>query len=386
VYDDGRAPGLPGPATSGAAAGPAAVPAGLNAVTASSGDRWRVLVRPVRRGALEVAEPLAPVDARIAGLRRDVVIAAILGLLACAVAVRVLCARALAPLQRLRTSAARVSTTRDLTTRLDEDGPPELADVAHSLNAMLARVEASLEAARRFTADAGHELRTPLTSQRANLAVLARDDLAPQERDRVLQDLEAGQERLAALLDALQALARGDAALPVRQEQVDLADLADAALADAKARHPHVAWSFGEAGTGTIQGDPAGLRAAIDNLLENAARHGATRVTIAVRDTAVIVDDDGPGIPPEERERVFERFARGRRTGAPGSGLGLAIVAQQARLHHGHAEARTSPQGGARLILSTWDDPSGQRRGARDDRAVSGDRAGADDVGDPAPG
>ncbi len=340
VYDDGRAPALP---------------ASPGLATASG---WRVLVRRVRGGSLEVAAPLAPVEDRIASLRRDVLVAAILGLLACALAVRILAARALEPLSGLRESAARVSTTRDLTTRLDAGGPPEVADVAGSLNAMLARLEASaaateraLEAARRFTADAGHELRTPLTSQRANLAVLARDDLEPDERERVLAELDAGQLRLAALLDALQALARGDAALPGRREPLDLADLADAALADAKRRHPHVDFEFGDATPAPVEGDPAGVRAAVDNLLENAARHGARRVRIAVDGARVIVDDDGPGIAPEERERVFERFARGRRADTAGSGLGLAVVAQQAALHGGRAYATDSPLHGARVVF-----------------------------------
>src|SRR5262249_2045923 len=110
-----------------------------------------------------------------------------------------------------------------------------------------------------------------------------------------------------------------------------------------------------------------------------------THVTVAVEHTTVIVDDDGPGIPPEDRERVFERFARGRRTQAPGSGLGLAIVAQQAQLHHGHAEARNSPKGGARLILSTSDDPRGQGGGEGGGRGGSRGSGGGRGGGESAP-
>jgi two-component system sensor histidine kinase PrrB len=89
----------------------------------------------------------------------------------------------------------------------------------------------------------------------------------------------------------------------------------------------------------------------VDNLLENAARHGARTVRIDIDSHAVTVDDDGPGIPPTDRERVFDRFARGRDTRTPGSGLGLAIVAQQATLHGGRARVEDSPLGGARLVL-----------------------------------
>jgi signal transduction histidine kinase len=347
VFDDLRAPGVPVPAVNG-----------LTSVTAKSGARWRVFVRTVRpraQGRLIVSTPLAPLEQRVRDLRLVVAFAVFAGLVVLALAARTLTARALRPLQHLRKSAASVSTTRDLTTRVAATGPEEVDDVAHSLNAMLARLEASaaateqaLEAARRFTADAGHELRTPLTSIRANLAALQHgldaNALAEAERDLV---------RLAALLDGLQALARGDAGAGGRAAApVDVAELADAALADARRRHPDVDLAFGEpTGELTIEGDENGLRAALDNLLENAARHGAHTVRLTIEGPRLLVDDDGPGIPAEDRERVFERFARGRATTTPGSGLGLAIVAQQATLHGGRAHAEPSPLGGARLVL-----------------------------------
>jgi two-component system sensor histidine kinase PrrB len=242
-------------------------------------------------------------------------------------------------------SAASVSTTRDLTTRVDTAGPAEVHDVAESLNAMLARLETSVAAIERFTADAGHELRTPLTSLRANLSVLGH---GPDER--VLMDLERDVARLAALLDGLQALARGDAGAAER-EPVDVGEVADAALVDARRRHPAVDFALGD-GELVVHGDASGIRAALDNLLENAARHGANTVRVGIAGDRVTVDDDGPGIPASERERVFERFARGSRTSAPGSGLGLAIVAQQAALHGGEAHIEDSPLGGARVVVT----------------------------------
>jgi two-component system sensor histidine kinase PrrB len=279
-------------------------------------------------------------------------LAALAGLLALAVVTRLLTARALRPLQGLRESAAKVSTTRDLTTRVRTSGPEEVDDVAQSLNAMLARLETSsaatdqaLEAARRFTADAGHELRTPLTSIRANLAALRHGS-----DDNVLGELERDVVRLTALLDGLQALARGDAGASVHAP-VDVGDVADAALAGARRRHPRVDFAFGDARELTVDGDETGIRAALDNLLENAARHGAHRVRLSVTAQGVRVDDDGPGIAPADRERVFERFARGAHAGVPGSGLGLAVVAQQARLHGGRAYATDSPLGGAGVVL-----------------------------------
>lgn len=347
VHDDLRAYEVPIPARTGA-----------STVTSGTGERWRVIVRTVRprsEGRLVVAGSLSRVEERVDELRRTIALAFALGLLACALAVRLLTALTLRPLGRLREGAAAVTTTRDLTTRVPAAGAEEVDEVAGAMNAMLARLEQSaaateraLEASRRFTADAGHELRTPLTSVRANLAALRH---GPDER--VLDDLERDLARLTALLDGLQALARGDAGAR-HPEPVNVADLADAALADARRRHPGADFAFAEAVDVTIQGDEAGVRAALDNLLENAARHGArtVRVTVARGEAAtVLVDDDGPGIPAGERERVFERFARAAGATAPGSGLGLAIVAQQARLHGGTVAIADSPLGGTRFVL-----------------------------------
>jgi two-component system sensor histidine kinase PrrB len=364
VYDDLRAPGVPLPAQNG-----------LGTVSDKSGAHWRVLSRTVRprvQGRLVVSTPLASLEQRLRDLRRVITLAALAGLLLLALATRALTARALRPLQGLRESAASVSTARDLTTRVETAGPEEVDDVAHSLNAMLARLETSsaateraLEAARRFTADAGHELRTPLTSLRANVAALRHvagetnpvrgeppspDQLGAAEHARVVGELERDLVRLTALLDGLQALARGDANAS-EHAPVDLGDLADAALADARRRHPGVDFAFGDTHELTVDGDENGLRAALDNLLENAARHGAHTVRVSLEPTRVIVDDDGPGIAAGERERVFERFTRGRGATVPGSGLGLAVVAQQAELHGGRAYAETAPLGGARVVI-----------------------------------
>jgi signal transduction histidine kinase len=323
-YDDLRAPSLPVPAN------------GLRTLAAGDGTRWRVL----RRGRLVVARPLAVVEERIDGLQNAIAIASLLGLVVTALLVRLVAARSLRPLSALREQAAGVSTTR---ARVDESGPAEVGEVAHSLNGMLARLEDASAATERFTADAGHELRTPLTSVRANLAALRH---GPDEK--VLAELERDVARLAALLDALQALARGDAGA-VAHEPVDVGDVADAALADARRRHPQVDFAFADGGELTVTGDATGIRAILDNLLENAARHGAHTVRMELGEHHLAVDDDGPGIPENQRERVFERFVRG---GTGGSGLGLAIVAQQARLHGGEARIERSALGGARVVVT----------------------------------
>jgi signal transduction histidine kinase len=230
---------------------------------------------------------------------------------------------------------------------------------------MLARLEQSaaeteraLEATRRFAADVGHEVRTPLTSMRANVDAVRRNPSMPQaQRSAILDDVAREQEDLVAVLDALQALARGDAATALPREPVDMAEVADAAVAAARRRHPAARVELVAAeGEHLVEGWPDGLRLLVDNLIENALRHGGSRAAVALeRDhggtLALRVDDDGPGIPRADRARVFERFVRGPGATSPGSGLGLALVAQQAQLHGGGVEVGESPAGGARFTV-----------------------------------
>jgi two-component system, OmpR family, sensor histidine kinase PrrB len=286
---------------------------------------------------------------------------------------------ALRPLAALQTAAERVASTRDLATRLPEgEGPEEVDALAGSLNAMLerlqrstAQIEATLEASRQFAADAGHELRTPLTSMRANLDVLARSSNLSADERRIMADVTREQHRLLALLDGLQRLARGDAAGAVPRERLDLADIVDAAVTNAATRHPDATITFEGPDDVPIAGWSDGLRLLIDNLLDNAVRHGRpdvrVAVTLTVRDGSarIVVDDDGPGIPDGERRQVFERFVRGSGTQAPGSGLGLALVAQQAAVHGGYARIDASPLGGARVLVDVPVAADGQAFGQR---------------------
>jgi signal transduction histidine kinase len=247
-------------------------------------------------------------------------------------------------------------------------GPAELRALAGSFNAMLARLARSaddrnraLDATRRFAADAGHELRTPLTSVQATLSTIARHpDMPADQREELAREALAEQRRLVELLDSLQALARGDAA-PLERADVDLAELVDASVGAAAARHPDTTIAADAPPEPVAcRGWEPGLRIMVDNLVENAARHGRpggrVRVTLHGAENghgpAIEVDDDGPGIPSEERARVFEPFRRidgDAGEERPGSGLGLALVAQQARLHDAEVSVEDSPLGGARL-------------------------------------
>jgi len=255
-----------------------------------------------------------------------------------------------------------VSGTADLATTLPEDdGPVEVRSLAATLNAMLARLRTSTEAmeralaaTRRFAADAGHELRTPLTSMRANVDALARNPgLSPTEQRLLVAEVSAEQDRITHLLGGLQALARGDAADALPREDVEVADLLEAAIFGARRRHAGTRFELA-AGVeeATVDGWAGGLRLLVDNLLDNAALHGRPGGTVRVglrRDGAtagISVDDDGPGIGREDRARLLEPFARGADTTAQGTGLGLAIVAQQVTLHGGTLELGESDLGG----------------------------------------
>ena len=336
----------------------------------ADGNPWRVHTRKGSLGfewgdpQLQVARSAVELEARVARVRTIVVGVGIAASLLIGFPAWLLTGVALAPLARMRESATGISSTGDLGRRVPNGGPEEVDALATELNGMLTKLErqvgqteAALEATRTFTADAGHELRTPLTSLRANLDVLSRDDLEPDDRERSVRDALAAHGRLTALIDALQVLARGDSAVGHRPERLDLGELVDAVVMDARRRHPQMTFELEGTAEAVVDGDTDGLRMLLDHLLENAAVHGGRRVRVHVRHgdgfVRLSVDDDGPGIPDVEKGRVFERFARGSgaRNGT-GSGLGLAIAAQQAELHGGRLKLDDSPLGGARFELT----------------------------------
>ncbi|WP_354700927.1 Sensor-type histidine kinase PrrB [Paraconexibacter sp. AEG42_29] len=279
----------------------------------------------------------------------------------------------LRPLRRLRSATASIAVDEDLEQRVPVSGSSEARSLAGSFNEMLVRLgrsaderNAALAATRRFAADAGHELRTPLTSVQASLSIIARHpQMDPAQRTQLAVDALTEQRRLVHLLDGLQALARGDAN-PVEHTDVDLLDVVDASLQSARARHPDVTWITDlQAPVDTVTGWEPGLRLLVDNLIGNAARHGrpggSVRVAVAPagRGVLVTVEDDGPGIPPADRERIFEPFARAGHTDRPGSGLGLALVAQQARHHGATVTVGTAADlGGARFEVRFGAAPS----------------------------
>ena len=281
---------------------------------------------------------------------------------AAAVAGWLLAAFAVRPLKRLA-QQTRAIDVGGAAPDIDVRGATEAVEIADAVNGMVQRIwqeqdrtKAALVSSRDFAAVTSHELRTPLTAMRTNLEVLATLDLAEDQRKEVLNDVIRTQTRIESTLWAIERLAQGELSTSDDHSPVDITELLDRAAHDAMRVYPELDVSLVPAPTVIIVGLPAGLRLAVDNAIANAVKHGgASRIQLsAVTSRAgveIAVDDDGVGIPEEERTIVFERFSRGSTASHSGSGLGLALVAQQAELHGGTASLEESPLGGVRLLL-----------------------------------
>lgn len=264
--------------------------------------------------------------------------------------------RALRPVARIRSEVDDISAERlDRRVPVPESGD-EIAALAETMNRMLDRLDAAAQAQRRFISDASHELRSPLATirQHAELSQAHPEVTSLNELASVVHDEGL---RLQGLVDSLLLLARLDEGAPAHQEAVDLDDLALAEVSRLRASGIEV---FGtEIGAAQVTGDARLLGQLVRNLADNAARHARSRVAFGVStvgERAVLtVEDDGVGVPLEERERVFERFVRldeARSRDAGGSGLGLPIVRAIAAASGGSVVVDESPLGGARFTVT----------------------------------
>jgi two-component system, OmpR family, sensor kinase len=311
-------------------------------VTVPVTDRGEVI------GALRVSAPMGEVESSV---RSSWLALGFIGLAVVAaglVLAWVLAGSIARPVEKLRGAAGRLGRG-DLDARVEPEGPREIDELGRSFNRMAGEVSSNLAAQRDFVANASHQLRTPLTGIKLRLeAIRGEGGTAAAEAAKA----EAELDRLSALVDDLLALARASSD-QARAERVDLREALRAAgrrWAEPAATGGHdLAVAEGEAGE--VWAAPADVAHVLDNLIENAIRYSPPGTQISVEPVSdggrpgFVVADTGPGIPPEEREHVFERFYRGtggRATG-PGTGLGLAIVAELAERWGGSVELLDGP-------------------------------------------
>jgi two-component system, OmpR family, sensor histidine kinase MprB len=313
------------------------------------GQSVRVLTAPLELGgAIQLGRSLESTNDVLARLRW-VLLALVVGGIALAAALGRLAARHLvAPVVRVTEAARHIAETEDLGRRIEVTSADEVGELAARFNAMLDTLEGSIAAQRQLVADASHELRTPVTSLRTNIEVLAENRLDGADRARLVADVQAQSEELSALVADLIELARGDQPSPVR-EDVRLDALVAEAVERARRHAPGVTFET-SLEPAVVDGVPDRLARAVNNLLDNAARHGRT-VAVSVDPTGIRVRDDGGGIAPEDLPHIFDRFYRGADArGRPGTGLGLAIVRQVAEQHGGSVGA-ANVDGGAEFTM-----------------------------------
>jgi len=311
---------------------------GFSTVTTPEG-RWRVFgVQAVTR-VIQVAQPLSVRERRAAELALQTLKPFALLLPVLALLIWVAVGLALEPLQRL-TAQVKARRVDALDALPGERLPDEVQPLVMALNELLGRLRAALERERAFMADAAHELRTPLTALHLQMGMLARAS-SEGEREAAMSTLAAGVQRAIHLVEQMLMLARQEPRpdnprVPVRLDELAREIVAELVpLADAG----HIDLGVAAAQPATITGDPDAVRTLLRNLVDNAVRYTAAggRVDVTAESTAggarLTVTDDGPGIPPEERTRVFARFHRRAGTAPPGSGLGLAIVKAIADAH-----------------------------------------------------
>jgi signal transduction histidine kinase len=322
------------------------------------GHTWRTFGVATRERVIQVAQPRQIRRQLAANAALHSVLPLLIVAPALALLVWWLAAGTLAPLQRLA-AGLRARDEQSLQPLATDGLPVEVAPLVAALNGLLQRLGTSLDVQRAFVSDAAHELRSPLTALTLQLQLLRRapDDAA---RAAAIAALGAGIDRAGRLVEQLLALARAEPGAPLAMEgRLDLLELVRAAVADtvplAQARGTSIEL-LTEAPV-HVRGNAAALTMLVRNLADNAVRHSPPggRVELRVFEEAGVpalqVDDNGPGIPAEDRARVFARFYRRASDDAAGSGLGLAIVHSVAQRHGAAVSLAHSALGGLEVMV-----------------------------------
>lgn len=337
----------------------------------TKGDMRTYAVRAMDGRVVVVAQDISFSKEALNSLRIVLILIGLTGALAAIIAGMAVGSAGVQPIDRLRRAANRVAETGELR-QIPVESNDELGSLTRSYNSMMHALQVSTEKQRDLVADAGHELKTPLTSLRTNIELLvmaSRSDspmLTEEDRTDLERDVIAQINEMSTLIGDLVDLAREDSS-PVDQEPVDLVDVFSNSLEKVSRRRPDVHFDV-HVIPWTVIGEEFSLNRAIRNLLDNASKWSPQGGTVRVfmepifdadasgppSAVEIRIADSGPGIPEEDRSKVFERFYRSIQSRSmPGSGLGLAIVKQVIVRHKGAIIADVSDDGGAlmRVVL-----------------------------------
>jgi two-component system OmpR family sensor kinase len=318
-------------------------------------------------GYLVYGQSISSIEAQLDTLRLYLIAGVLLSLLCAALASWLVAGRALRPLDEMATTAEDIGRTQDLSRRLPAmPVNDEVGRLQRSFNQMLRQLEdaylrlrSALTAQRRFVADASHELRTPLTTIRGNVGLLLkRDDISGEDRSAALEDIASESERMSRMVQDLLTLARADAGYHLEKFPLDLRPIVEDVSRQAQKLEPSRRVELLDGQPSLVTGNADAIKQLLWILIDNAFKHtgegGHVEVQLQPGSqwTSLVVSDDGPGIPQQDLERIFERFYQSdaARTGE-GTGLGLAIARWIAREHGGRVYATNNPQGGARFTV-----------------------------------
>lgn len=316
-------------------------------------------------GVVAASQSEEVIAEQLRGLRWFLVVFGVIALMAAAIGAWLMAGRALRPLKLLAATTDDIGTTGDLSRRLPAvKHSDEVGTLTDSFNTMLDGIEVArrdrdliIDAQKRFVADASHELRSPLTSIRANAGFLVdRPDASTNDRMDATRDISTEADRMSDLIDDLLTLARADLR---KDDASDFAPVDLAAVArsvERRVRNLRIDLTVDAPDSLIVSGSAGDLAELLWILIDNADRHGASTAQMTVRSsdagTTVRVEDDGPGIPRGETERIFDRFHRAdpARSG-PGYGLGLAIARSIVERHGGTIAVLESDGPGATFVL-----------------------------------
>jgi two-component system, OmpR family, sensor kinase len=317
----------------------------------------RLYALPFNGGYVVTGQSTRVVQSNVSGVLGFLIISGVPTLVAALGASWLVAGRALKPLKDVAGTADAIGRARDFGRRLPgRRSRDEVALLSTSFNRMLEQLQDSFESQRRFVADASHELRTPLTTIQGNAGLLARGPAVSDEvRRAAAADIAAETSRMTRLVDRMLTLARVDSGLKLELALLELGPVVIEVCRQAQTVHPERELVTIADGA-TIAGDEDAIRQLIWILLDNAMRHARSRVSVTLSTEGewarLAVADDGPGIAPDEREQVFERFYRSDRARAGhGAGLGLSIARWIVEQHRGRILAGEGPDGGAAMYV-----------------------------------